>query len=72
VSLKGTVKYGVVVLPPEAKLPDGTLVEVIPDEWDPEADPFMTAVLKVAKPRPHWPRDYVRNVDHYLYGVPRP
>jgi hypothetical protein len=32
-------------------------------------DPFVAAVLKVAKPRPHWPKDYVRNLDQHLYGV---
>ena len=69
VSIKGTVKNGVVVLPPEAKLPDGTPVEVIADETRPEDDPFVAAVLKVAKPRPHWPKDYVRNLDQHLYGV---
>ena len=70
-SFKGTVKNGVVVLPPETKLPDGTPVEVIADEWRPEDDPFVAAALKVAKPRPHWPKDYARNLDHYLYGVPK-
>jgi hypothetical protein len=68
VSYKGTVKNGVVVLPPEVKLPDGTAVEVITAETQPEDDPFVAAVLKVAKPRPHWPSDYVRNLDHHLYG----
>ena len=68
-SFKGTVKNGVVVLPPEAKLPDGTPVEVIANESRPEADPFVAAVLKVRKPRPHWPKNYARNLDHYLYGV---
>ncbi len=72
VSYKGTVKNGVVVLPPDAKLPDGTVVEVVPDEWQPEEDPFVAAVLKVAKPRPHWPKDYVRNLDFHLYGVSKP
>jgi len=71
VSFKGTVKNGVVVLPPGAKLPDGTPVEVIADEWQPKDDPFVAAVLKVAKPRPHWPTDYARNLDHYLYGLPK-
>jgi len=33
VSFKGTVKNGVVVLTSDAKLPDGTSVEVIPEEW---------------------------------------
>lgn len=70
VSYKGTVKNGVVVLPPEAKLPEGTAVEVIPEVQTPaEDDPFIAAVRKVAKPRPHWPGDYIRNLDHHLYGV---
>jgi hypothetical protein len=72
VSYKGTVKNGVVVLPPEAKLPEGTEVEVIAEtELLPEDDPFIAAVLKLAKPRPHWPKDYARNLDHYLYGTPK-
>jgi hypothetical protein len=68
VSFKGTVRNGVVVLPPEAKLPEGSAVEIIPEELQPGEDAFLAAVLKLAKPRPHWTRDYVRNLDHYLYG----
>jgi hypothetical protein len=71
VSYKGTVKNGVVVLPPEAKLPEGATVEVIPSNLKPEEDSFLAAVEKAAKPRPHWPRDYACNLDHYLYGVPK-
>ena len=71
VSFYGTVKNGVVVLPPEANLPDGTSVEVIAADIKPEDDPFVSAVLKLAKPRPHWPKDYARNLDHYLYGAPK-
>ena len=71
-SYRGTVKNGVVVLPPEAKLPDGTEVEVIAEtELLPEGDPFIAAVLKLAKPRPHWPKDYALNHAHYLKGHPR-
>jgi hypothetical protein len=32
----------------------------------------QSKVLKVAKPRPDWPKDYVRNLDHHLYGVAKP
>jgi hypothetical protein len=71
VSYKGTVKNGVVVLPPDVKLAEGTPVEVIPEEIQPEDDPFLAAVAKAAKPRPHWPKDYAANLDHYLYGVPK-
>jgi len=69
VSIKGTVKNGVVVLPPDARLPEGAQVEVIADEWRPQDDPFVAAALKVARPRPHWPKDYVRNLDKHLYRV---
>ena len=71
-SFKGKVRNGVVVLPPEAKLPDGTEVEVIPEkELLPEDDPFIAAVLKLAKPRPHWPKDYALNHAHYVKGHPK-
>ena len=70
-SFKGTVKNGVVVLPSDVKLPEGTEVNVEPLELLPEQDPFIRAVLKLAKPRPHWPKDYARNLDHYLYRVPK-
>jgi len=71
VSYKGRVKNRVVVLPPDAKLPEGRCVEVIAEEWRAEDDPFVAAVLKTAKPRPHWPKDSVRNLDRYLDGVPK-
>lgn len=71
VSYKGIVKNGVVILPPEVKLPEGATVEVTPEELLPEDDPFLAVISKVAKPRPHWPKDYSRNLDHYLYGTPK-
>jgi hypothetical protein len=70
-SYKGTVKNGVVVLPPGARLEEGAQVEIIPNELKPEDDSFLAAVVRVARPRPHWPRDYARNLDHYLYGAPK-
>jgi len=72
VSYTGTVRNGVVVLPPGVKLPDGTNVEVIPGmEFLPEDDPSIAAVLKLAKPRPHWPQDYPLNHAHYVKGHPK-
>ena len=68
-SYKGTVRNGVVILPPEAELPEGTEVEVIAMETQTEDDPFVAAVLKVARPRRHWPEDYARELDHHLYGA---
>ena len=67
----GIVKNGVVILPPDARLPEGATVKVEPMELQPEDDAFLAAVLKVAKPRPHWPSDYALNHGHYASGEPR-
>jgi hypothetical protein len=56
-SVTGKIKNGMVVLPPGTKLPAD--------------DPFVAAVLKVAKPRPHWPKDFVLNHGHYVSGEPK-
>jgi hypothetical protein len=72
VNYKGTVKNGVVVLPPDVKLPEGTQVDVIPGiELLSENDPTIAAILKLAKPRPHWPEDYALNHAHYVKGHPK-
>ena len=70
-SFTGTVKNGVVVLPPEAHLPDGAQVEVVVREVPPQEDPFLEAVTKTARHRPHWPKDYALNHGHYVSGEPR-
>jgi len=69
VSYKGTVKNGVVILPPEAKLQEGATVEVIAEGPEPGQDPFVAAARRVKKARRHWPEDYRQNLDHYLYGA---
>ena len=70
-SFHGTVKNGVVVLPPDAHLPEGAEVEVVLREKAPEADPFLAAVSQTARPRPHWPPDYALNHGHYVSGEPK-
>ena len=70
-SYTGKVQNGVVVLPPEAHLPEGTEVQVVPLESSPPEDSFLQAVLKTAKPRPHWPKDYVLNHGYYVSGEPK-
>ena len=69
-SYKGTVKNGVVVLPPEAGLPEGAEVEVTPLETQAENPPFLRAILKLAKPR-DWPADFALNHAHYVKGHPK-
>ena len=70
-SYTGKVQNGVVVLPPDVKLPEGTEVTVEHVESQSEVDPFLAAIRKVAKPRPHWPVDYVLNHGHYVSGEPK-
>ena len=70
VSFKGTVKNGVVVLPPEAKLPDGAEVEVTPLTGRADDPPFLRAILNLAKPR-DWPEDFALNPAHYAAGLTR-
>lgn len=70
-SYTGKVKDGVVVLPPGVTLPEGAEVRVEPLELLPEENPFLAAVLELAKPRPHWPEDYARNPGHYVSGEPK-
>jgi hypothetical protein len=71
VNYQGTVKNGVVVLPPAVKLLEGPEVNVEPVDLLPKDDPFLAAVLKLAKPRPHWPKDYALNHGHYVGGEPK-
>jgi hypothetical protein len=69
-SIVGKIVDGRVVLPPGTKLPEGVSVKVETIEGCSE-DPFVAAVEKLAKPRPHLPRDYALNHGHYLRGEPR-
>ncbi|HZV33666.1 MAG TPA: hypothetical protein VFB72_03750 [Verrucomicrobiae bacterium] len=69
-SLKGTVKNGVVTLPPESKLPDGTVVEIAPVSPQPGIPPFLQELLKLAKDR-DWPEDFALNHAHYAKGHPK-
>ena len=68
-SYTGKVQNGVVVLPPEVQLPEGTEVEVTPREAG--DDPFVQAAMKATKLRPHWPKDYALNHGHYVSGEPK-
>lgn len=66
-SVTGKVKDGVVVLPPGTKLPEGAEVRV----ETVKPDPLVSAVERLAKPRPHLPKDYALNHGHYIRGEPK-
>jgi len=68
-SYTGIVQNGVIILPPEATLPEGTEVCVTP-LLPPTAPGFLRQVLEQAKPR-DWPADYALNHAHYTKGEPK-
>ena len=70
-SYTGKVKNGLVVLPPDVHLPEGAEVRVEPLELLAENDAAIQAILKLAKPRPHWPKDFALNHAHYVKGHPK-
>ena len=58
-------REGVVVLPPEANLPDGTAVKIEPVE------PALRKLLRLAGTVKNLPPDFAENHDHYLHGRPK-
>ncbi|MGO9199028.1 MAG: hypothetical protein ACLQM8_00605 [Limisphaerales bacterium] len=69
--MTGKVKNGVVVLPANVTLPEGAVVRVETLDVAPEGDPLVSAVRRLARPRPRLPKDYALNHGHYVRGEPR-
>ena len=67
-SVTGKVVNGLVILPPGTKLPEGAAVKIETITAD---DPLVAAVERLAKPRPHLPKDYALNHGHHLRGEPK-
>ena len=70
-SYTGTIKNGVVVLPPGVQLPDGTEVELTPLISEKDAQKFTDELLRIAGRTKKLPPDLARNHDHYLHGLPK-
>ena len=68
-TLRGTVKNGVIVLDSDQQLPEGTAVQVQPLPED-ILRPRET-LMKFAGAAKVLPHDAARNHDHYLYGTPK-
>jgi hypothetical protein len=66
---RGTVSKGTVILPPEAKLPDGTEVLVEPIEG--AYEPVGQKLMALAGILEHLPEDFAENHDHYIHGAPK-
>jgi len=67
-SVTGKVVNGLVVLPPGTKLPEGAAVKI---ETIATNDALGAVVERLAKPRPHLPKDYALNHGHYIRGEPK-
>lgn len=52
-------------------MPEGAAVKVETFEPATQDDPLVAAVERVAKPRPHLPKDYALNHGHYVRGEPK-
>jgi hypothetical protein len=70
-SLTGTVKNGVIVLPPGTKLPEGAEVKVETIELSAADGSLLATVERLAKPRPHLPKDYALNHGQFVRGEPK-
>jgi hypothetical protein len=70
-SYTGTVSKGTVILPSDAKLPDGTRVRVEPIEEIPAAESIGKKLVKMAGILKDLPSDFAENHDHYVHGTPK-
>lgn len=71
-SFIGTVaENGSVTLPPEANLPVGMQVRVIPVASHQDTRPVGQKLLELAGVIKDWPPDFAANHDHYLHGAPK-
>jgi len=67
----GTVSNGIVILPPEAKLADGTKVRVELLEDVSRLEPVGKRLLALVGSADELPEDFADNHDHYIHGAPR-
>ena len=70
-SVTGKIVNGVVVLPPGTEMPEGAAVKVETFEPATQEDSLVAAVKRLAKPRPHLPKDFALNHGHYIRGEPK-
>ena len=80
--ISGEVKGGVIILPQDVVLPEGSLVQVVvadvardtntpPSKPTEEGESIRDKLMKFAGICTDMPADSSENHDHYLYGTPR-
>ncbi len=67
----GTVTNGVVVLPADAQLKEGTQVRIEALSASPEAHTLGQRLMRFAGTAKGLPSDMACNHDHYLHGRPK-
>jgi|SRR5208282_2756707 len=67
-SVIGTVKNGVIKLPPDAQLEEGQRVEIVAASLSPEDAFVLRETVMAAPPVRDLPDDLASNLDYYLHG----
>jgi len=67
----GTVENGVVILPEEAQLSEGTKVKVEPVEDAEDRQRWADELLEIARSIKGLPEDFAENHNHYIHGTPK-
>jgi len=70
-SYTGTVEGGVIKLPPEAVVPNGTKVRIETIEPPTDRRPLVDKLRAIAESMPEMPADWAAQHDHYIHGTPK-
>ena len=70
-SYTGIVIGGVIKLPPEAAVPDGTTVRVETLKEAPDRSALVEKMRAIAASLPDLPADFAEQHDHYIHGTPK-
>jgi predicted DNA-binding antitoxin AbrB/MazE fold protein len=70
-SFTGTVENGVVKLPANAALPDGTKVRVEPITRPAAKNQLTKRLVSIASKTRNLPADLAAEHDHYIHGTPK-
>lgn len=70
-NILGVIKDGVVVLPPEVNLPNGTVVEMTVTD-SPVGPSFAERYAAYIGMADDLPADLAEHLDHYVHGQPKP
>ncbi|MGO8766568.1 MAG: hypothetical protein ACLQSR_15695 [Limisphaerales bacterium] len=68
-SYTGTIENGVVKLPPEVRLANGTKVRV--ESLEEDRRELVEKLRAIAQAMPDMPADWAEHHDHYIHGAPR-